>query len=136
MLQSIKRAHSLDASHPKLHSCLIRFYEFVNQKKEPWDPAVEEVLKAEVKGLFNGKDSSQLNREFLEKYSNSLEAVLEAAKMLYHLDPKNQSTAVSLVTTLDNKYNDINIQVSVFYADRMSKFFTESVLGGCSKNQF
>lgn len=115
MLQSIKRAHSLDPSNPKLHSCLIRFYDVVNQSKNQRDPAVEQVIKQEVGVLFNDKDAKQLNKEFLEKYSNSLEAVLEGAKMSYYLDPKSQSTALRLVTSLDNKYRDINIKVSIFF---------------------
>lgn len=113
MLQSIKRAHNLDPNNAKLHTCLIRFYDAINQSKKDWEPAVKEVVEKEVTVLFNNKDAKQLNKEFLEKYSNSLEAVLEGAKMLYYLDPKNQSTALSLVTNLDTKkYHDINIDVS------------------------
>lgn len=112
MLQSIKRAYKLNSNHPKLHSCLIRFYEFINQSKDSWDPAVDEVVKQEVKVLFENKDAKQLNKEFLERYSKSLEYVLEGAKMIYYLDPKNQSDALSLVTNFDNNYYDINIQVS------------------------
>lgn len=112
MLQSIKRAHKLNPSNPKLHSCLIRFYAHVNQSKESWDAAVEEVVKSEVKSLFNDKDAKQLNKEYLEMHSNSLECILEGAKMLYHLDNKEQTKALSLVTNLDNKYKDVNINVS------------------------
>lgn len=112
MLQSIKRAYKLDPNNPKLHSCLIRFYGHINQSKESWDPAVEEVVKSEVKTLFNNKDYKQLNKEFLETYSNSLEAVLEGSKMLYYLDPKEQVKSLFLVTNLDNKYKDVNIKVS------------------------
>lgn len=113
MLQSIKRAYRLDASHPKLHSCLIRFYEFINQSKDGWDVAVEQVVKQEVKVLFEDKDAKQLNKEFLARHSKSLEHVLEGAKMLYYLDPKNQSDALNLVINCDNNYNDVNIEVSI-----------------------
>lgn len=112
MLQSIKRAHKLDASHPKLHSCLVRFYEFISQSKEGWDPAMDEVVRREVRAFFDDKDAKQLNAEFLERHSDSLEHVLEGAKMMYYLDPKNQNDALSLVTLVDNKYKDVNIQVS------------------------
>lgn len=112
MLQCIKRAYKLDRNNPKLHSCLIRFYEFVNQSKDSWDSAVEEVVKNEVKCLFNDKEAKQLNKDYLETFSNSLESILEGAKMLYHLDNKEQARALSLVTNLDNKYKDVNIKVS------------------------
>lgn len=115
MLQSIKRAYKLDSNHPKLHSCLIRFYEFINQSKDCWDPAVEEVVRKEVKVLLKDKDAKQLNKEFLERHSKSLEHVLEGAKMMYYLDPKNQSDALNLVINFDNNYCDINIQVSFEY---------------------
>lgn len=111
MLQSIKRAHKLDASHPKLHSCLIRFYEFIDQSREGWDPAIEEVVRQEAKALFEDKDAKQLNRDFLERHASSLEHVLEGAKMMHYLDPENQGDALGLVTNLDNKYHDVNIQV-------------------------
>lgn len=113
MLQSIKRAYKLNPNHAKLHSCLIRFYEFINQSKDNWDPAVDEVVKQEVKVLFANKDAKQLNKEFLERYPKSLEYILEGAKMMFYLDPKNQSIALSLVNNFDNNYCDVNIQVSV-----------------------
>lgn len=112
MLQSIKRAYKLDANHPKLHSCLIRFYEFISQSKDGWDPAVDEVVKQEIKVLFEEKDAKQLNKDFLKRHSKSLEHVQEAAKMMYYLDPKNQSDAINLVINFDNNYCDVNIQVS------------------------
>jgi hypothetical protein len=112
MLQSLKRAHKVSPNNPKLHSCLIRFYEVINQNKGSWDAAVEEVVTREAQLLFNGKDAKQLNKEFLEDNSHSLEAFLECCRMMYYLDNKTQSTALSLVTNLDNKYEDINLQVS------------------------
>lgn len=115
MLQSIKRAYKLDSINPKLHSCLVRFYEFVNQSNDNWDSAVEQVVKSEVKSFFNDKDGKQLNKEYLETFSNSLESILEGAKMLYHLDKKEQQKALSLVTNLDNKYKDVNIKVSLLH---------------------
>lgn len=115
MLQSIKRAHKLDPNNPKLHSCLIRFYGVINQSKEGWDAALEEVVKQEVKVLIKNKDAKQLNKDFLEVHSNSLESVLEGAKMLYYLDMKEQAKALSLVTNLDNKYKDVNIKVSCLF---------------------
>lgn len=45
--------------------------------------------------------------------SNRLEATLEGARSLYYLDPKSLNTALSLVTSLDNKFVDVNIEVSI-----------------------
>lgn len=113
MLQSIKRAYKLNPTHPKLHSCLIRFSEVINRNKDNWDPIILEVINQEMEPLFKGKDAGQMNKEFLELNSNRLEASLEAAKMMYYLDPKSLSNALSLVTSLDNKFVDINLEVSI-----------------------
>lgn len=43
MLQSLKRAYQVDPKNPKLHSCLIRFYQFIQENKGSWDPSVEQV---------------------------------------------------------------------------------------------
>ncbi|XP_056647999.1 N-alpha-acetyltransferase 16, NatA auxiliary subunit [Diorhabda sublineata] len=111
MLQSLKRAYKVDSTNPKLHSCLIRFHQFVQKNKGSWDFNVEQVIRQETKVYFEGKDAISLNKEFLEKNSNSLKAVLEGAKVMYRLDSKKQSEAISLVTSLDNKYHDVNIEV-------------------------
>lgn len=110
MLQSLKRSHRLDPENPQLHSCLIRFYEVVEKNKSTWDPAVIEVVDKEITPIFQGKTADQINKEFLEKYPNSLVAVLEGAKMMYHLDESKQSVALKMATSLDNKYTDISLQ--------------------------
>lgn len=112
MLQSIKRAYKLNATHPKLHSCLIRFSGVINRNKDSWDPVILEVVNQEMEPLFKGKQAIQMNKEFLEANSNRLDATLEAAKIIYYLDSKNLNTALSLVTSLDNKFVDVNIEVS------------------------
>ena len=115
MLQSIKRAHKLNPEDAKLHTCLIRFYEVMQKNKEGWDPVIEEVIAKETEVLFGGKNADELNTGFLQRNSNMLEATLEGARMLYYLDPKNKSSAVSLVTNVDNKFVDVNIEVSIRY---------------------
>lgn len=112
MLQSLKRAHKVDPKNPKLHSCLIRFHQIIQEQKGGWDPSVEEVIMQETKIYFDGKGAKELNKEFLENNSDSLRAVFEGTKMMYHLDNKSQSHAVTLVTSLNDKYQDVNIEVS------------------------
>lgn len=115
MLQSLKRAHKLSPTNPKLHSCLIRFWQFTQQDKANWETSLAEVISIETRPWFNGKDAPLLNKEFLEVNSNSLKAVFEGAKMMYHLDNRTQNQAMMLVTGLDNKYNDVDIEVSIHY---------------------
>ncbi|KAJ8922616.1 hypothetical protein NQ315_007648, partial [Exocentrus adspersus] len=127
MLQSLKRAHKVDPKNPKLHSCLIRFHQIIEEQKGNWDPSVKEVVTQETKIYFEGKNAYDLNREFLENNSNSLRAVLEGTKMMYHLDNKSQSRAVSLVTSLDNKYQDVDIEICTEILDSLRR----GDLGSC-----
>uniref|UniRef100_A0A6P7GYM4 N-alpha-acetyltransferase 16, NatA auxiliary subunit-like n=1 Tax=Diabrotica virgifera virgifera TaxID=50390 RepID=A0A6P7GYM4_DIAVI len=127
MLQSLKRAYKVDPKNPKLHSCLIRFYQFVQKNKTSWDPNVDQVITQETKVYLEGKDAVSLNKEFLEKNSNSLGAVLEGAKVMYELDKKRQNEAISLATSLDNKYDDVNIEVCT----DILKSLTNGDFGGC-----
>ncbi|CAH1159834.1 unnamed protein product [Phaedon cochleariae] len=111
MLQSIKRAQQIDPKNPKLHSCLVRFFEHIAEVRSDWEPCIEEVVSRETESYFAGKGAHALNEDFLERNSHSLWAVLEGAKMMYHLDNKCQSRAIELVTSLDNKYQDVNIEI-------------------------
>ncbi|XP_044747657.1 N-alpha-acetyltransferase 15, NatA auxiliary subunit [Coccinella septempunctata] len=111
MLQSLKRCFRLDPENPKFHSCLIRFHKVCTENKSSWDPAVIEVVEKETKEFFGDKNAKVLNADFLQRHSNSLEAALEGASMMYFLDEKTQNAAINLVTCLDNnKYTDINLE--------------------------
>ncbi|KAK9891654.1 hypothetical protein WA026_015622 [Henosepilachna vigintioctopunctata] len=111
MLQSLKRCHRLDPRNPRLHSCMIRFHEVCTKNKGGWDPSVVKVVEKETKEFFRNRDAKTLNKEFLEERCNCLEATLEGASMMFHLDKESQNAAINLVTSLDNnKYNDINLK--------------------------
>nr|CAI5821462.1 unnamed protein product [Callosobruchus analis] len=113
MLQSLKRAHKVEPRNPRLHSCLVRFYQYVQNVKDSWDPRIEEVVQKETQLYFDGKDAHQLNRDFLESNKDSMRAVFESAKMMGHLDDKNQHEVVSLLVTNvgNNKYTDVDIPI-------------------------
>lgn len=99
MLRSIKRAHRLDANNPDLHTCLVRF--LLHTSKTPLEGAVGEVVKRQTVGIFSSTKAAQLNSEFLKKSRNSLAHLLQAARMLYVLDPSAQQKALSLVSNID-----------------------------------
>lgn len=110
MLQSIKRAHRLDPNNPKLHSCLILCHGYLTRRQGSLDTAVATVLKQEMEPIFRGRDVHQMNAEFLAANSKSLEALFESARMMYHLDPSKQETAISLATTLDKDIEGVTLQ--------------------------
>ncbi|KAK0183435.1 hypothetical protein PV327_001478 [Microctonus hyperodae] len=99
MLQSIKRAHRLDANNPDLHSCLIRFLR--HTAAQHLEGSVAEVVKRQTSEIFPTTDAVKFNSEFLKKNINSLPHLLQAGRMLYLLDPTAQSKALSLVTNID-----------------------------------
>ncbi|XP_021921267.1 N-alpha-acetyltransferase 15, NatA auxiliary subunit isoform X1 [Zootermopsis nevadensis] len=110
MLQSIKRAHRLDPDSPKLHSCLILCHGYLTRWQGNLEASVATVLKQEMEPIFRGRDARQMNAEFLAANSKSLEALFESARMMYHLDPSKQETAIKLATTLDKDIEGVNLQ--------------------------
>ncbi|MCJ8733750.1 hypothetical protein PDJAM_G00227270 [Pangasius djambal] len=100
MLQSVKRAYTLDPDHPWLHQCLIRFFRGVAESKSLPQP-VHTVLKQEITRLFGESDPQTYNKNFLRKHSSSIPHRLAGAKMMVYLDPSSESTAAELATSLD-----------------------------------
>ncbi|KAH1019985.1 hypothetical protein HUJ04_009721 [Dendroctonus ponderosae] len=132
MLQSIKRAHQVDAQHPKLHSCLIRFLRVVKDNQHNYDNAVSEVITTETKTLLSTKDAKTLNKEFLDSHKDSLKAALEVAIVMYQLDNKAQKDALSLVQDIaNNKYTDVDIEVCT----EILKNMRNGSLGSCAQSQ-
>ncbi|XP_049765257.1 N-alpha-acetyltransferase 15, NatA auxiliary subunit [Schistocerca serialis cubense] len=110
MLQAMKRAYRLEPEHPKLHSCLIVGHGLLERWQATLDPAVATVLRQEMLPIFRGRDPHQMNVQFLAAHSNSLQSLIEGAKMMYRLDPSKQETALKLVTKLDKDIADVNLQ--------------------------
>ncbi|XP_053975392.1 N-alpha-acetyltransferase 15, NatA auxiliary subunit isoform X2 [Hylaeus anthracinus] len=99
MLKSIKRAHGLDPNNPYLHTCLVRFMLHTFQSPLEW--AVSEVVKRQTSGIYTSLTPMQLNREFLKANRNSLPHLLQAARMMYVIDPSDQGTALYLISNFD-----------------------------------
>ena len=66
--------------------------------------------------ISNPKQSAtnveDINETFLKEHTSSYECCVEAAKLIYDLNPTaNQKRALDLLTDLSNKQNSINIKV-------------------------
>lgn len=109
MLQSVKRAYAVDPDYPELHVCLIMLYLAV-AGSSGLPQHVITVLKQEMTKLYGNNDARQLNQEFLAKYHNSLPHLLAGARMLYHLDPMTQKTAIKLATNLSPELKSMNLR--------------------------
>ncbi|XP_078532912.1 N-alpha-acetyltransferase 15, NatA auxiliary subunit [Lissotriton helveticus] len=109
MMQSIKRAFSIDSSHPWLHRCIIRFFSTVSESKE-LPEAVKTVLNQEMNRLFGDTHPKKFNEAFLAKNINSVPHRLSAAKMMYYLDPSTQKRAMEQGTALDESFINRSLQ--------------------------
>lgn len=109
MLQSVKRALSIDPDHPWLHQCLVRFFKGVSESKE-LPEVVRTVLKQEITRLFGDSNAKSFNQAYLTKHSNSIPHRLAAAKMMVYLDTSTEAKAAELATSLDESLNNRTIQ--------------------------
>ncbi|CAH1778361.1 unnamed protein product [Owenia fusiformis] len=98
MFQAIKRGHAIDSNDPRLHVCSVRFLQKVQASGELAD-AVKTVLEEGIKSIYGQHTPDTLNKEFLNRNTNSLMHQFAGAKMLYELH-KNSKEAVSLITNL------------------------------------
>lgn len=112
MLQSIRRAHKTEPDHPLLHTCIIRYRLYLDQRAGTIEKPVMTVVNQTMKPIWEEKDAKRLNAEFLNAHKNNLRYVLQGAKMLYRLEPQQQQVAVSLATCLDDHVKEATLQVS------------------------
>ncbi|XP_020308301.1 N-alpha-acetyltransferase 15, NatA auxiliary subunit [Oncorhynchus kisutch] len=110
MLQSVKRAFSMEPSHPWLHQCLVRFFKGVSDSKD-LPQAVRTVLKQEISRLFGESNPQSFNKNYLSQHSNSIPHRVAAAKMMFYLDPSSDKMASELATALDESLNGRSITI-------------------------
>ncbi|XP_043927634.1 N-alpha-acetyltransferase 16, NatA auxiliary subunit [Protopterus annectens] len=109
MLQSVKRAFSLEPNNPWLHECLIRFANRVCSYSNLHD-IVQNVLTQEMQKIFANKDPKSFNEEFLSRNATSVQHLLSGAKMMHFLDNSRQEKAICIATRLDDKVKDKNVK--------------------------
>lgn len=112
MLQSIKRAKSLDPTDPNLHTCIVKFYKALKVNGEI-NEHVRTVIDKETKQLFDGRDADAMNQDVLKKFSNSFHHVLQVARCMYELDATKRNAAVQLVMSFD--FKRLTLEVSFVF---------------------
>uniref|UniRef100_A0A8C7DL62 N-alpha-acetyltransferase 15, NatA auxiliary subunit a n=1 Tax=Oncorhynchus kisutch TaxID=8019 RepID=A0A8C7DL62_ONCKI len=114
MLQSVKRAFSMEPSHPWLHQCLVRFFKGVSDSKD-LPEAVRTVLKQEISRLFGESNPQNFNKNYLSQHSNSIPHLPHcpsaAAKMMFYLDPSSDKMASELATAPDESLTGRSITI-------------------------
>lgn len=101
MLQSIRRAFTLAPNHPAFHACWVRFNLHIYHLS--LETVVRHVVDWHITRMYpNGYTTvpTTLNARYLRANQHSLPHCLQAARMLYIIDPDEQARAISLVTSL------------------------------------
>lgn len=99
MLQSIKRARSIDATNAQLHLCIVKFAKALKQLSlAEVNEDVRSVIEKETADLFAGRSIDDINEEFLKRHGQSFAHVFNAAKALHELDASKRDRAVKLIT--------------------------------------
>jgi len=103
MLQSLKRAHKLDAENPELHTCFVKFLQLRQEKfgSDTTSP-VAQVINLELNTLLTTTDPTQLNEDFLNKYQESLPHRLQAARSMVLLDSIQRERGINIATSLES----------------------------------
>lgn len=77
--QALKRALSIEPNHPELHTCLIRFLQYRQEKLSSHHNVVVEVINREVNRLLPTTDPTRLNEDFLNNNQDSVPHRLQGA---------------------------------------------------------
>ncbi|XP_066937561.1 N-alpha-acetyltransferase 15, NatA auxiliary subunit isoform X2 [Macrobrachium rosenbergii] len=102
MLQALKRALKLEPTHPELHTCLVRFLKFRNEKLAGQSGAVVDVISKEVTRLLPTTDPTTLNEDFLNSHQDSIPHRLQAARSMVLLDSVQRERGLTIATALDS----------------------------------
>lgn len=100
-LQSIKRAHQIDAHNARLHTCVVRFLQALKRQAADIAPAVRTVIERETAQLFGGRTADELNAAFLREHATSAAHVLQGALSAYELDASRRTEAVARVLAVE-----------------------------------
>nr|XP_045626125.1 N-alpha-acetyltransferase 15, NatA auxiliary subunit-like [Procambarus clarkii] len=106
MLQALKRALKLEPHNPELHTCLIRFLQYRQEKLSNQCGTIVDVINREVTRLLPTMDPNKLNEDFLNNNQESLPHRLQAARSMVLLDSVQRERALSIATVLDAHLTD------------------------------
>ncbi|KAG7177641.1 N-alpha-acetyltransferase 15, NatA auxiliary subunit-like 2 [Homarus americanus] len=106
MLQALKRALKLEPTNPELHTCLIRFLQYRQDKLTNQCGTIVDVINREVTRLLPTTEPNKLNEDFLNNNQESLPHRLQAARSMVLLDSVQRERALSIATILDSHLHD------------------------------
>ncbi|MPC44670.1 N-alpha-acetyltransferase 15, NatA auxiliary subunit [Portunus trituberculatus] len=102
MLQALKRALDLEPNNPELHTCLIRFLQYRQEKLQGHHSVVVDVINREVNRLLPTTDPTQLNEDFLNNNQDSVPHRLQDSISTTNLTVTTVTTTTTAATATAN----------------------------------
>lgn len=130
MLKFLKKLQGFDvkiADKAKFHYYFCKFIIKYNASKSSLHPTVNSVIENELFDNTPVESVQAINEKFLKSNSSNYLCIIEAAKVIYELNPSvNQKKALEMVTSLDDKK----------YGDSLSLEAVRDVFGLINKGFF
>ncbi|EGO03587.1 hypothetical protein SERLA73DRAFT_101816 [Serpula lacrymans var. lacrymans S7.3] len=105
-IKSLKLAHSIDAEHPELHIRAIEFRRLVISLQPPISAPVGPVLTDFLSSIIPEEVTLETyNSQYLQRHSNSAQAILACAKVSYKLISPQPEIESLLFTALNAEVN-------------------------------
>lgn len=128
MLQSIKRAWSLNKEHHHLHDCLVRYTRWLDDALPTLHPNVAAVVQSEIRPMVGGRSAVEMAEQFVGGAGAATQAgALFGARALRRLQPERTKEMLALATGLH--YPDLTIQGCVDVLESLK----EGDFGECSE---
>jgi hypothetical protein len=122
MLQSIKKAISLDANSKVLHSCMVRFLNYVEVNKETLNPSTSKALESVLPEQLKSTTAAKLNDSFLADNSADLKSLFIGYKLQVNLDQSTAKAAVSKLMEASLTGETYSVAKSIFDAFNDEEF--------------
>ena len=100
MLRSILKALKIEPESIKLHSCMVRFLDFVAKNKADMRDALKKVLDASMPAQLKGNTAEELNARFLGENASDAEGLLVGLKLCVKITPSEAGSSVKLLTEI------------------------------------
>ncbi|XP_011207127.2 N-alpha-acetyltransferase 16, NatA auxiliary subunit [Bactrocera dorsalis] len=127
MLQSIRRAMAIDATHSSVHACIARLAQALPKltADQELNESIKIVIDKATKELIGTKSVQQLNEEFVAQKDASIMHLYEGARIMYELEPSKRETAINLITSYD--LNKVKLEE----ATKIYEALRDGVFGDC-----
>lgn len=137
MLQALKRAYKIDPENATLHGCIVRFIQLLDKQLCNANEFVKIVIKKETESELPiiGKNSKQVNDEFIARNKDSAEAVIAGALAHYNESPTSKTKAIDTLI-LSTQLKSFSLTVSLLTSGNKVQFLILLYFNSSTLNTF